>query len=154
MHLLAIKLCQWHVETHMERKIFARAAPKKHLVFQKVSQTWVQTMTCISHSHTMAMTGSTATKAWNVSCTCCIYAIYIQHPEAKHQNLAGVTHPVALLSELLIKARQAGTNKALKVSNNNPQVMQDSLCRDGPSPAVSFSDGIHWRVWFVNAEIK
>ena len=57
---------------------------------------------------------------------CVLYMLHIKYSTAKHQNLAGVTHPVAQLQELLTKAKQAGTNKALEASNDIPQVMRDS----------------------------
>ena len=60
---------------------------------------------------------------------CVLYMLHIKYSTARHRNLVGVTHPVAQLQELLTKAKQAGTNKALKVSNDIPQVMRDLLCR-------------------------
>ena len=68
--------------------------------------------------------------------------------------MAGATHIVAQLNQLLTKVEQAGMNKALIDSNDMSQVMRDSLCCNGPSPAIAFSNDVHWRVWSANAKRK
>ena len=40
----------------------------------------------------------------------------MQYPDAKHQNMAGVTDPVAFVQELLHKIKQANANSPLESS--------------------------------------
>ncbi len=78
----------------------------------------------------------------------------MRYPDAKHQNMAGVTHPVAAVQELLHKVKQAGANSPLEYSTDVSQAMRDALSPDGPSPAITIGDNIHWRVMLINAKRK
>jgi len=78
----------------------------------------------------------------------------MQYPDAKHQNMAGVTHPVAFVQELLHKVKQANANSPLESSTDISQAMRDALSPDGPSPAITFGDNIHWRVMLISARRK
>ncbi len=82
---------------------------------------------------------------------CVLYMLHVRYPDAKHQNTAGVTHPV---QELLHKVKQANTNSPLEYSTDISQAMRDALSPDGPSPAITFGDNIHWRVLLINARRK
>jgi len=78
----------------------------------------------------------------------------MRYPNAKHQNMGGVTHSVPSVQELLHKVKQAGDNRPLEYSTDISQAMRDTLCPDGPSPAIVFRDNTHWRVMLINAKRK
>ena len=85
---------------------------------------------------------------------CVLYMLHMQYPDAKHQNMAGVTHPVPSVQELLHKVKQADENSPLEYSTDISQAMRDALSPHGPSPAIMFGDNIHWRVMLINARRK
>ena len=85
---------------------------------------------------------------------CVTYRLHMQYPNAKHQNMGGITHPVPSVDELLHKMRQAGGNSPLEHNTDIAQVMRDTLSPEGPSPAITFGDNIHWRVMLINAKTK
>ena len=85
---------------------------------------------------------------------CVLYMLHMRYPDAKHQNMAGVTHPVAFVQELLHKVKQTNANSPLEYSTDISQAMRDALSPDGPSPAITFGDNIHWRVMLINARRK
>ncbi len=78
----------------------------------------------------------------------------MRYSDAKHQKMAGVTHPVASVQELLHKVKQADINSPLEYSTDIPQAIRDALSPDGPSPAITIGDNIHWRVILINARRK
>jgi len=61
--------------------------------------------------------------------------LHMRYTDAKHQNMAGVTHPVSSVQELLHKVKQADANGPLEYSTNVSQAMRNALSPDGPSPA-------------------
>ncbi len=85
---------------------------------------------------------------------CVLYLLHMRYPDAKHHNMAGVTHPVPSVQELLHKVKQAEANSPLEYSTDISQAMRDALSPDGPSPAITFGDNIHWRVMLINARRK
>ena len=58
------------------------------------------------------------------------------------------------MQELLHKVEQANANSPLEYSTDISQAMRDALSPDGPSPAITFGDNIHWRVMLINARRK
>ena len=78
---------------------------------------------------------------------------YMRYPDAKHQNMAGVTH-LPCVQELLRKVKQTGANSPLEYGSDISQAMRDVVSPDGPSPAITFGDNIHWRVMLINARRK
>ncbi len=85
---------------------------------------------------------------------CVLYMLHMQYPDAKHQNMGGVTHPVPSVQELLHKVKQADGNSPLEYSTDFLQAMRDALSPDGPSPAITRGDNTHWRVMLINARRK
>ena len=73
-----------------------------------------------------------------------LYMLHMRYPKAKHHNMAGVTHPVACVQELLHKVKQANENSPLEYSTDISQALRDALSPDGPSPAITIGDNIHW----------
>ena len=82
------------------------------------------------------------------------YVLHIQYPDAKHQNMEGVTHPVPSVQELLHKVKQADENSPLEYNTVISQAMRDALSPDGPSPAITSGDKTHWRVMLINTRRK
>ena len=85
---------------------------------------------------------------------CVLYMLHMRYPNAKHHNMAGVTHPVACVQELLHKVKQANENSPLDCSTDISQALRDALSLDGPSPTITIRDNIHWRVMLINARRK
>jgi len=50
--------------------------------------------------------------------------------------------------------KQINANSSLEYSTDISQAMRDALSPDGPSPAITFGDNIHWRVMLINARKK
>jgi len=80
--------------------------------------------------------------------------LHMQYPDAKHQNMGGVTPSVPSVQELLHKVKQAGDNRPLEYSTDISQAMRDTLSPDGLSPATVFGDNTHWRVMLIDARRK
>lgn len=49
----------------------------------------------------------------------------MRYPDAKHQNMAGVTHLVPSVKKLLHKVKQAGDNSTLHYSTNISHAMEE-----------------------------
>ena len=60
-----------------------------------------------------------------------LYMLHMRYLDAKHQNMAGVTHPVPSVQELLHKIKQANANSPLEYSTDISQAMRDALSSDG-----------------------
>ena len=80
--------------------------------------------------------------------------LHMRYPDAKHQNMAGVTHPVPSVQELLHKVKQADVDSPLEYSTDISRAMRDALSPDGPSPAITFGENVYWKVMLVNARRK
>ncbi|DBA72313.1 TPA: hypothetical protein ACH3X2_010557 [Trebouxia sp. C0005] len=78
----------------------------------------------------------------------------MRYPENEHHNMAGVTHPVPSLQELLHKSIQADVTSPLEYSTDISQAMRYPLSPDGLSPAITFEDNTHWPVMLINANRK
>ena len=85
---------------------------------------------------------------------CVLYMLHMQHTDAKHQNMAGVTHPVPSVQELLHEVKQADAYGPRKYSTDISQAMRDALSPDGPSPAITIGDDIDGRGMLINARRK
>ena len=118
--------------------------------FQTGSRTLAQIMTCIHHFQAAAVNGYSN----NHTLKCVLYMLHMRYPNAKHHNMAGVTHPVACVQELLHKEKQANENSPLEYNTDISQALRDALSPDGPSPAITIGGNIHWRVMLINARRK
>ncbi len=58
---------------------------------------------------------------------CVLYMLHERYPDAKHQNMAGVTHPVPSVQELLHQVKQANAISPLEYSTDIHQAMRDAL---------------------------
>ena len=85
---------------------------------------------------------------------CVLYMLHMRYANVKHHNMAGVTHPVACVQEVLHKSKEADENRPLEYSIDISQALRDALSPDGPSPAITIGDNIHWRVMLINARRK
>ncbi len=85
---------------------------------------------------------------------CVLYMLHMRYANVKHHNMAGVTHPVACVQEVLHKVKEADENRPLEYSIDISQALRDALSPDGPSPAITIGDNIHWRVMLINARRK
>jgi len=85
---------------------------------------------------------------------CVLYMLLMQNPDAKHQNMAGVTRPVPSVQELLHKVKQADGNSPREYSTDISQAVRDASYPDGSGPAITLGDNTHWRVMLINARRK
>ncbi len=46
---------------------------------------------------------------------CVLYMLHMRYPDAKHQNMGGVTHSVPSVQELLHNVKQAGDDSQLEI---------------------------------------
>ena len=83
-----------------------------------------------------------------------LYILHMQCPDAKHQNMAGVIHPVSSDQELLHKVIQADANSPLEYSTDISQAMRDTVSPDGPSPAITIGNDVHWRLMLISTRRK
>ncbi len=82
---------------------------------------------------------------------CTLYLLHMQYPNAKHQNMTGVTHSVVQHNELLFKVTEASGHVPMTSQSDIAGTLRETLSRNGPSPAIVVGDGIHWRIILTDA---